>query len=107
MIRRRRSATKLQSNFAPRARCEGGLRHDGALSTAIAGGASAAAVAWLQEHGEAFAVEAADPDPAYAVGTDRAGLWPRDGARERPRSHASRQGRAARRTHHRARPCAR
>src|SRR5258705_12209607 len=107
MIWRRSSATKLQSNFAPGARCEGGIRHDVAISAAIAGGASAAAVAWLQEHGEALALQAADSDAAYAVGTDRAGLWPRDGARERPRPHASWQGRAARRTHHRAWPRAR
>src|SRR6185312_7455078 len=97
MIRRCGLATKLQSNFAPRARCEGGIRHDIALSAAIARGASAAAFTRLQEHGEALAFQTADPDAAYVVGIDRAGLWPRDGARERPRSHTARQGRAARR----------
>ena len=34
----------------------------------------------LSQHGEALAVEAADHHAAYAVGTDRPGLRPRDGA---------------------------
>ena len=70
-------------------------------------GASAAAVARLSQHGQALAAKAADPDAAHAVGTDRPGLRPRDGARERQRPHHPAQGRAARRTHHRARPRAR
>ena len=52
-----RLATKLQSNFAPRARCEGGIRHDIGLSSAKSRGASAAAVARLQEHGQALAAQ--------------------------------------------------
>src|SRR5450631_113837 len=70
-------------------------------------GASAAAGAGLQEHGEARAAEALDHPAAYAVGTDRTGLRPRDRTRGRQRSHHPAPGRAAWRAHHRARPCAR
>ena len=60
-------------------------------------GASAAAVSRLQEHGQALADQAADPDAAHAVGIDRAGLRPRDRARGRPRPHhpAARASRSA------------
>ena len=53
---------------------------------------SAAALARLQEHRQALADQAADPDASYAVGTDRAGLRPRDRARERCRPHLHAQG---------------
>ena len=38
---------------------------------------SETSIAGLQEHGQALADQAADPDAAYAVGNDRAGLRPR------------------------------
>src|SRR6266540_6897750 len=57
-----RLSDKSQSDFARRARCEGGIRHDIGLSGTKSRGASAAAVPRLQEHGQALAVEAADSD---------------------------------------------
>src|SRR4051794_8235329 len=105
-----RSAMSVPTAIAALAMTESkpkGFTHDPYISAAKPGRASAAAVAGLQEHGEALAHKTADPDAAHAFGTDRAGLWPRDGARKRQRPHAPAQGRAARRTHHRSRPCAR
>src|SRR5436190_4113901 len=87
-----RLSDKIAKQFAPRSRCEGRIRHDIGLSGAKSRGASAAAVSRLQEHGQALALEAADSDAAHAVGIDRAGLRPRDGARTRSRPHHSGQG---------------
>src|SRR5216684_7538177 len=65
----------------------GEFYHDTHLSDREQHGASAASVASLQKHGEAFAAKAADHHAPYAVGTDRTGVRSRDGARERSRSH--------------------